>query len=455
MRVSGLLQRSGLEAPLHPAHAFDDVAAPWTTAPANAPGVRSFARTAIHFARGAVFFSLTVLDRFGITSGSTAVDAALFALYFFLAVGLLFDGLALSTTRVQIFAAVVAAAVTSWWLNRSGGAGPSTLSLLLFLAMYAPFVFTIRPDVDDPDDGTAPATQFLAFALLCAVAGILQFYLQFVIHASWLFDFTPAIPPSLRCTTGFNTVISAGRFVKSNGFFLREPSGFSFMMALAFVMEWSLRRRLLWLACFGMGLLLSYSGTGLLTIAIALLVPFDRRAILRLVGAACAATVVFLVVGEALNLTFTVDRLNEFGSERSSAYIRYVAPFRLVSDTFNDAAWTPFFGHGPGSIKHLLLAYRSHDPTWAKLVFEYGLVGFVSLCALYLVVLHHPGVPLRWRVVLFISWLVMGGHLLSPDANALRLCIVGFLPPLLRGRTEALRKEGPGVATPRPLRGSS
>jgi hypothetical protein len=388
--------------------------------------VRDFGRTAIRFALGGVFLCVTVLDRFGLTVGTNAVDAALIGLYLLLAVGLVFDCFVLSAVRLQIYLAVVVVGVASMMLNRAtGGPALSVASLLLLLAIYAPYVLSLRPGLED---STAPARQFLSFAVVVALAGILQFGLQFVIHAGWLFDYTPLIPKVLRGTTGFNTVYSIGRFIKSNGFFLREPSGFSFMMALAFILEWSLERRGWRLACFGTGLLLSYAGTGFLALGIALLVPFDRRALFRLLAAACFAAFVVFVLGEALNLSFIVDRVHEIGSPRSSGYQRYIAPMHLVSDTIDESPWSLFVGHGPGVIKSYLVAYLSHDPTWAKLLFEYGIAGFLAVCALVASALRHLAVPLRWRVVLFAAWLVMGGNLLSAAENAIILGLVAFTP---------------------------
>jgi hypothetical protein len=95
------------------------------------------------------------------------------------------------------------------------------------------------------------------------------------------------------------------------------------------------------------------------------------------------------------------------------------------------------------------VGYEFHDPTWAKLIFEYGLLGFAAFVALFLVALHRAQPPLRARAMLFGGWLLMGGHLLSPEQNFLTLALVGLLPaafpapvphrvPVLRPRAVAL-----------------
>src|SRR5690606_958101 len=79
---------------------------------------------------------------------------------------------------------------------------------------------------------------FAGVGLFCAIAGIAQFLMQFVIKAPWLFDFTPNLPPVLRSSGGYNTVIPAGDgLFKSNGFFFKEPSLFSLVMAFALLVE--------------------------------------------------------------------------------------------------------------------------------------------------------------------------------------------------------------------------
>jgi hypothetical protein len=421
--------------------------------PASTSHVRWAARNGVQLASLIVFLSVTIFVRFGITVGKNAIDCSLIALYLFVALGLVFECFEVSATRLTTYGALIVAAVLSYSLNSSTfGSALSIPSLLLYLVLYAPFILSLKPGIV-ASNGDQAASQFLAVALVCAVAGTAQFYLQFVIHGQWLFDYTYLIPEALQGTPNFNTVYNIGLFTKSNGFFLREPSEFSLLMALAIIVEWSRKRRPWCLACFVMGLLLAYSGTGILTLAIALLVPFNYKVLVRIVVAVGVVALVVLVVGDALRLDVIMRRISEFGSSKSSGYKRYIAPAFLVQDGYDDTSWTPWFGHGPGMISRVAARYMSHDPTWAKSLFEYGVVGFVLVCALLIMSLYKPLVPLRLRVVLFMTWLVTGGHLLSAPSAAMRLCLVGFIPavvPSLRAAGRARRLQphasSPGVA---------
>jgi hypothetical protein len=387
-----------------------------------------------------LLLSTTVLQRFGINFGAYSLNMALIGMYGYLAVAAASGALALSQRRLLLYLACAGVALASWLVNANFAREDrsSVSSLLLLLIMYLPFVFVVRGE-------SAPGARwvlrhFLDLALFCALAGILQFGAQFVLKADWLFDFSAYVPASLHGPSGFNTVIPVGSLFKSNGFFFREPSGFSFLMALALICEWALDRRWARLGCYALALLLTYSGTGLLALLIAALFPFGRKTLLRLGALGLAGAATLLILGDALNLSFTLERVQEFGSERSSAYIRYVAPMRVIYDTWDLAAWTPWLGQGPGSIFRQPLPYEFHDPTWAKLVVEYGCLGAVCFVALFLAMLGRRSdardgweIPVRIRATLFFCWLLMGGHLLSPEVNFMSLALAGLLEPGLLG----------------------
>jgi hypothetical protein len=397
-----------------------------------------------------LILAVTVLQRFGLNFGDYSLNAALLAIFALLVVAALTRVLAVSPVRLVLYGICMSIALLSALVNEHSS---SVSSLALLAVMYLPFVFVLTPEA-----GLSPERAndiFLDVAALCAVAGVVQFYAQFVVHADWLFDFTAHVPALLRGPSGYNTVIKAAGSLKSNGFFFREPSGFSFVMALALMIECLTHRRMVRLAFLGLALLLTYSGTGLLALAIGLVIPMNARNLGRvLCVAVVAAALVFLLEGP-LNLSFTMARLDEFGSERSSAYIRYIAPGRLIADTAASAPGLLWLGHGPGTIFRQAVGYEFHDPTWAKLIFEYGVLGFVAFLALFLASLGGPWAPTRVRAMLFSGWLIMGGHLLSPEQNFMTLALLGLLPspatPLAGPARERRAWPAPGLLA-RPVR---
>ena len=269
-----------------------------------------------------------------------STSVALVAGYVFLAVASCAGALELSLERCVLFGACLSIGLLSLLLNESAASGPS---LLLLGAMYLPFVFVLKPGSLSPeDDARWVMDRFLDVGAFCAACGVAQFLAQSVVHADWLFDFTRYIPEKLRASGTFNTVIPMGSFNKSNGFFFREPSGFSYLMALAVIGEAFTHRRKARLALLGLALLLTYSGTGLLALLLGTLHPLGPKTLLRLGVIAVVGGLVFWLLGDTLNLSFTLGRVNEFNSTYSSGYMRYVAPARLVSESIDSSLWAPW-----------------------------------------------------------------------------------------------------------------
>jgi hypothetical protein len=257
---------------------------------------------------------------------------------------------------------------------------------------------------------------YVAFAVLIAVAGTAQFFAQFVFRPAWLFDFTPLIPERIQASGGWNTAYSTGEWTKSNGFFLREPSIFSIVMAFGLLCEMSLRRRKWVMAILAMGLVLSYSGSGLLCLAVAMLFPLGRGTVHRLLACAGVAAAVLLFLGDALNLSYTLNRVWEFDSRGSSAYCRFVYPGAVTLQQIDSSLWTSLLGHGPGSMERMgATCNDGAQTTYAKVLFEYGLVGALAFGALVLGALNRSAAPIRIRSAVGVTWLLLGGNLLAAE----------------------------------------
>lgn len=358
----------------------------------------------------------TVFARFGLAlSTSYSIPSDLMAMYA-LVVAMVACGAAEVNVRGALaYVAVIGVAMLSVLVNGYFGApqSVSVASFLLLMGLYAPFALSLRRDAVTSTLWVWLIRMYLRIALLLAVAGIVQFFAQFVFNPPWLFDFRPSIPAALRASGEYFTINHAGEWLKANGFFLREPTSFSFEMAFALLCEWSLSQRKWAMALFATGLVLSYSGSGLAALAFAMLFPLGRRSLLRLAAVALLASLLFFALSDLLNLSYTMNRLQEFGNSRSSGYARFIEPGVALLEYSDTDLWTALLGHGPGSLPRMAHAFES---TFAKVPFEYGLLGTLALGVLLWDALNRSSAPVRLRAAAGVGWLVLGSALLSASA---------------------------------------
>jgi hypothetical protein len=396
----------------------------WTVDPerraSSAPAASATAATP-RWLKGMFIFalmSLTVLDRFGVRATDTySINPALVALYGLVAVALWTRSAQFNGVGALTFVGVFTVAGLSFVLNLSLDAHKYTslTSLGLLLVLYAPFVVCLRPTVGTTALWHWMMKWFILFCVGVAVAGIVQFYAQFVFRAPWLFDYTSLIPPVIRSSGLYNTTNPVGSLIKSNGFFLREASGFSWYMALALVCEWSLKKRRLVMAVLAFAIVVSYSGSGLLALGLAMLFPLGQRTLQRVLAVVVVGTIVYLLLGDVLNLNYTVGRIGEFqaGATKSSAYCRFILPAKVASEQIDSDLWTVLLGHGPGTMQKM---FDTCETTYGKVLFEYGLLGAMAFAALILAAVNRAAAPIRIRVVLVVQWLLLGGSLLAPES---------------------------------------
>jgi hypothetical protein len=166
----------------------------------------------------------------------------------------------------------------------------------------------------------------------------------------------------------------------------------------------------------GAGLLLTYSGAGLLCLGVAMLFPLGQRTVLRVGGVAALAAAVYFILGDVLNLSYTLARAGEITSESSSAYCRFVYPGVATLEQLDAEPWTSLLGHGPGTMVRMgATCADGHQTTYGKLLFEYGLLGALVFGALLAGALNRSGAPIRIRAALAITWLLLGGNLVASE----------------------------------------
>jgi hypothetical protein len=398
---------------------------PFRSIDAGAPDRPPLAQAAV----AVILFSTIFLTRFALSSTASKSELSLPLVVLLLTMAaLVLTGIVrVSLTRAALFSIAMGAMLVSTMVNVSNPIVPiSPTSLLNLIAVYACYIFVM------PGAGMFEWSirLFRRFMMIIAVAGILQFIAQVAVPGPTLFTFEGLLPDQI-ISHGFNYVIPVPgleKLNKSNGFFLLEPSSLSQMMTLTIIVELQFFRASWRLALFGAALLLAFSGTGLILFGLIVPVLLMRTGRAGIVAVAVPVLLLALVAAGAAHLTDTLDRVNEFSDNQSSGFARFLSPFYLFNDYILSHLQTTLFGLGPGAIEGFFnkTAYQIHDPTWGKLIFEYGVLGAVPF-AVFVLYCFFAGTRSVWlSAALFINYLVLGGNLLDARLHALILALIVF-----------------------------
>ncbi|WP_369726029.1 hypothetical protein AB8Z38_15905 [Bradyrhizobium sp. LLZ17] len=284
-------------------------------------------------------------------------------------------------------------------------------SLLLLCSLYVPFLFRLvrRPQLRPVADYIIAV--YVTVASVIAAVGLVQLVLVNAAKMSTLTNIYYVLPDAIRGAGHYTRFREDSGITKANGFFLRESADLSLVTALAILLEYQSRRRLATLVLLGAGLLASLSGSGLVALAAAFLLPKSLSRVPLFVALAAGLALVLIVLysldSPVLNLWF--GRLSEFGQTGTSAYARFQAPMDMIERSFDKGILTTWFGSGAGSFfRDLATAhfkYEVADPTWAKLIYEYGIIGFILLLALFLLRLYSSSAPIEVCNFFLLSWI--------------------------------------------------
>jgi hypothetical protein len=162
--------------------------------------------------------------------------------------------------------------------------------------------------------------------------------------------------------------------------------------------------------------------------------PLGLRTAMRMAVFTTAALLIYFTLGSVLNLGFTANRVSEFSNPGTSAYSRFVAPIYFIESNLNTFSIQFLVGHGPGSItrsaEHRAL-FENADPTWAKLFFEYGVIGAAAFIGLVLVSTTRSRAPSELIAALSFGWLVVwGGVGLAPEVTGIMFMLCAVIPRL-------------------------
>lgn len=252
-------------------------------------------------------------------------------------------------------------------------------SMLVLLLLYA--LLAVGPDARF--DGTRTFAIFVGYVRLCAVLGIAQYVLQFAGLRFFSFmQMAPALKPVLlEQLYNHQPWVSYGSSImRSNGFFLVEPSVFSQLLVLAALVDIFVRRSWWALPLYVVAHLLSYSGTGLLALAVTLpiLALADTRSSGRILALVAGLAVVGVIGAIALpdQVAAIAGRADELQYSGSSGYARYVAPFHVIGSVWGETR--TLIGYGPGAMERASFFMAGSGNALLKLFIDYGLLGLIG-----------------------------------------------------------------------------
>jgi hypothetical protein len=354
------------------------------------------------------------LQRLALPYGSLAVSLATPLVLLLSGWGLMVGILTVDRRRVAFFLGLVACGLVATAVHASYplAIAPRTSlnSLIYWLAMTAFAVLRLSTPMDE-----RRFFSLLGILLeLVAIAGIAEFVAQLV--GLRLFSFSGLVPANLLIEREYDVLapIPGTGLLRSNGFFLVEPSVFSQFMALGVIVEWLLFRRPARLVLYLVGLLVSVSGTGWLVLCVFVVeLAFVTGALGALRAMILIAACILMVALASLVMPditgVLTERSGELTVQGSSAYQRFVTPFMVLTQVLNAAPWSILTGIGPGASEQLLVAFFYQLNTPVKVMLEYGVPGLVFYL---LLLLDAARTSTQWLLIapLFMLLMFTGGY---------------------------------------------
>jgi len=324
-----------------------------------------------------------------------------------------------------VFLFIIISALISSYYSKSF----SVPSLVLLIGLYFWSVFAFKENVQ-----IVALKYFHAIMLICSIIGVLQFLTQSmgISYRDWL----SFIPPQFIITNyNYSAPITNGSFLyKSNGIIFLEPSFFSQMVALAIIIEIYYYKKYWRLLILLPALLFSFSGTGLILLAIGLLPLIFSQKWKNIILIGCILLSFLYLFYSSGFSSYTFNRINEFRMPNTSGYMRFISPIKTYIDFTSKEGDTAkfWFGLGPGVSEDYRWNIGTYWNTVMKLIIEYGIAGLMFFS--YLVFIFFSKRTFWLSLSVFLMFSVLSGSLLIAQY------VVFYYPLILLHRRSLLRK---------------
>jgi len=207
-------------------------------------------------------------------------------------------------------------------------------------------------------------------------------------------------------------------------------------MALAIIIEITQRARLWRLAVYLGAMAASYSGTGILLLAIwAIYFAVVQGQLVTVIVAGVSVVLAAMLFGDLIGLDIILARTSEFTDPGSSGFARFVSMFYILDEVIFSDMLSTLFGRGSGTVTEYFwrFTFETFGPTWGKLFYEYGFFGSLAYAYFYM-----SGVLGKGALVFPVSvlYFLLGGYFIDASIIVVIVTLVVWLPP-----EEAPRRE--------------
>jgi hypothetical protein len=392
---------------------------------ANVPGGAVSKTTGLSFALLATpLIAASFLSKFAFPPfGAEGIGISLFLVLAAVIAGTVSGGMCIEPRRLTLYFMLLGSLGVIQLLQPDSF---SPLSFLLLAAVHLPYAVTLPHS----DDGERIIKLFLRIATVLAVLGIAQYGLEFFVNPRFLFPIENFVPDTF-IVQHFNhqaAIAYGSQEYRANGVFMLEPSFYSQLLAVAIIAELYTRGRMTRLVIFGLALVASNSGTGIVVLAVCLPLSLVAQRRWGLLLAGMIALVGILVVQEYFHSVRLLSRVGEFGAEHSSGYSRFVGGFYLFDQFLWHDPWRALFGYGAGSFTNYAARahYGADEIALSKMVLEFGLVGATAYFGFLFCCLFYSPAPRVLTLAVGITYF-MGG-MYTPFSHCLALSLLLWRP---------------------------
>lgn|GEM_PF-1139672 len=362
----------------------------------------------------------TFIAKLGVPVGPREVPASLYLMLSLMVLGLITSKLVFDIKRLAFFLGTV---VILGGVQVFRGTEWSPTSFFMMVGIYACYTMTV---VDPRFDVRRAVSFFLNICTFIAICGIAQYPLQFIIGPTLAFPIDFLIPKTVLVEGYMNlNVLSYGSSTyKPNGVFLLEASFFSQLLAIAVITELCSHNRPWRLGLYLVGMLLSFSGTGIviLLLTMPVIVITQRRYDLIFLG--FIGIIIALLFYDQLRIGYFLDRATEFNNVESSFFMRFVGGFYF----FEQFLWTDqmraLFGTGAGTF--MSFEERAnlpvHESALNKIVFEFGIIGAIVNFSFLLYCLKQSTAPFEIKWACAVMFFMAGIY--TPSSHGITLSLL-------------------------------